>query len=172
MSTRSRIGKQAHADAPVRSIYVHFDGYPEGVGQKLLESWNTDERIEALLDLGDLSSLGAELGEDRGTGYFDLRYTLPYDSPEGREIRERDECIAYRRDRGEENVNSKPHTKADWPDYGQEWEYLFDSTLGKWRCRTAGWPSQGYPAGKWLSIEKWIAKEKEAQEKYEAAQKS
>ena len=36
MSTRSYIGKK-HNDDTFTAIYCHFDGYPEGVGQTLVD---------------------------------------------------------------------------------------------------------------------------------------
>ena len=35
MSTRSRIGIELE-DGSIKSVYHHFDGYPEGLGVKLL----------------------------------------------------------------------------------------------------------------------------------------
>jgi hypothetical protein len=35
MGTRSRIGLEDPETGTVRSIYCHWDGYPEGVGQRL-----------------------------------------------------------------------------------------------------------------------------------------
>ena len=57
MSTRSRIGLVL-PDGKVKSVYCHFDGYPEGVGKKLNQYYTNKEDIEALLELGDLSILG------------------------------------------------------------------------------------------------------------------
>lgn len=57
MSTRSRIGLQL-PNGKIKSIYCHWDGYPEGVGEILRKHYNTREKIEALLELGDISVLG------------------------------------------------------------------------------------------------------------------
>ena len=57
MSTRSRIGLK-QANGQIKSIYCHWDGYPEGVGKTLKEHYNSPEKIEELLELGDISSLG------------------------------------------------------------------------------------------------------------------
>ena len=45
-------------DETVKSIYVHFDGYPEGVGAVLDTFYRNELKIKRLMDLGDLSSLG------------------------------------------------------------------------------------------------------------------
>jgi hypothetical protein len=56
MSTRSRIAIE-NQDGTVTSIYCHWDGYTSGVG-KMLEKWYTTQaKVEALIELGDISSL-------------------------------------------------------------------------------------------------------------------
>lgn len=57
MSTRSRIAIEED-DGSIRSIYCHFDGYPEGVGAILKKHYTDPQKIEKLLELGDLSALG------------------------------------------------------------------------------------------------------------------
>lgn len=59
MSTRSRIGIE-NPDGTIRSIYCHWNGYLAGVGTILLEDYQSREKINELLDLGDISSLGWE----------------------------------------------------------------------------------------------------------------
>jgi hypothetical protein len=56
MSTRSRIAIE-NQDGTVDSIYCHFDGYLEGVGKTLFNHYD-QEKLEKLLELGDISSLG------------------------------------------------------------------------------------------------------------------
>lgn len=60
MATRCTIAVQ---DAPdrFRTISCSMDGYPAGVGVHLLKYYNTPERIEKLLALGNLISIGANL---------------------------------------------------------------------------------------------------------------
>jgi hypothetical protein len=72
MATRSRIAIE-NQDGTVDSIYCHWDGYLEGVGKTLFNHYDR-EKLEKLLELGDLSS---------------LEETLEY-------------TIAYHRDRGED----------------------------------------------------------------------
>jgi len=170
MSTNARIGLQKTADAPVRSIYSHWDGYPAGVGRTLLDHWTTLDKIEKLIALGDLSVLGANLGEDRGTDYFDLRYKLEVGSPEWQEIQNRDECVAYGRDRGEEHTEADRHPRDSWPNCGQEWEYLFVSSLGEWLGRSVGWGP--YPTGKWTPLADLVREDEARIEAFAAAQQS
>lgn len=63
MSTRSTIGIR-YADGSVKKIYCHWDGYLEWNGAILQKYYNTADRVENLLALGNLSSLGPEIGPD------------------------------------------------------------------------------------------------------------
>jgi hypothetical protein len=56
MATRSRIAIE-NQDGTVDSIYCHFDGYVDSVGKTLFEHYD-QEKLERLLELGDISSLG------------------------------------------------------------------------------------------------------------------
>jgi hypothetical protein len=56
MSTRSRIAIE-NQNGSVTSIYCHFDGYISGVGKLLKEYYTTQAKVEALIELGDISSL-------------------------------------------------------------------------------------------------------------------
>ena len=111
MSTRSRIGIQ-WPDGPIESIYCHFDGYPEGVGAQLAGCWNDEEKILALIALGNISVLGADLNSTE----------------------------AYARDRGEELDMAQhagldeylAYAKESWADY----TYLYID--GSWKVYTDG----------------------------------
>lgn len=72
MSTHCYIAKE-NSDGTCKSIYIHFDGYPEGVGEKLLNHYNTPEAVEALLEIGDINSLKntiEETAKEKMVGYF------------------------------------------------------------------------------------------------------
>jgi hypothetical protein len=171
MSTRSRIGiireRPALAAPLVESIYCHFDGYPEGVGQTLIDHWTTTEKVLDLIELGDLSSLGSEIGEDQGTDWFDKAWGVLH--PEGEEWNDPRLawCIAYTRDRGEEDCGSRTHSIDDWPDYGQEAEYVFDPETGEWRVRRQDFNPVGWntvtPWEGWIPIPEAIALELQAE---------
>jgi hypothetical protein len=60
MSTRSYIGK-LNKDNTITAIYCHFDGYPSSVGALLYVFYNTEEKLNELLGLGDLRSLESDL---------------------------------------------------------------------------------------------------------------
>ena len=55
MATRSRIGI-VQENGTVKSIYCHWDGYPENNGKILLENYDY-EMAQELIELGDISSL-------------------------------------------------------------------------------------------------------------------
>lgn len=126
MSTRSRIGIE-NEDGTIRSIYCHFDGYPEGVGKELMEHYTDPKKINELLDLGDISSLGEEYDEElvkslqekenRGEPLTDeektrqSKMTFPY--------KDRGENVPARLDMDEWEYSSKAGS------CGEEWVYLF-----------------------------------------------
>lgn len=68
MSTRCRIAIEH--DGKFESIYCHHDGYLSYVGRKLQKHYDSAERVRALMELGDISSLGNDL-KPEGTQNFD-----------------------------------------------------------------------------------------------------
>jgi len=55
MATRSLIGIKL--DNIVKTIYCHWDGYPDHNGQLLMNNYTSPSAVFDLLELGDLSSL-------------------------------------------------------------------------------------------------------------------
>lgn len=90
MATRSFIGK-TQSDGQIKSIYCHWDGHLEHNGAMLQCFYQDEYKIDALLDNGDLSALGIEVGVSHDWEEFDTKT-----------------CTFYHRDRGE----SKEETKA------------------------------------------------------------
>ena len=120
MSTRSRIALQNN-DGTFTSIYCHFDGYPSNNGKILLEHYTDESKVRALMDLGNLSILGTELGDKHD---FDTHLDQNNTG-----------CLAYGRDRGEKNtkaVTSKTHADLTTlaRNCGGEFLYLFAN--GAW----------------------------------------
>ena len=130
MATRSTIALE-FADGSVGQIYCHWDGYLEHNG-KILQSHYTDPfKVRDLIDGGDLSSLGANIGVQHP---FDNPHT--YNSPEYIAWHDaiRDMCTFYNRDRGEDNVSARYF--KDFADYKanhqyEEYEYIL-RTDGHW----------------------------------------
>ena len=118
MSTNSYIGKQ-NDDGTVRAIYCHWDGYPSHVGSVLKLNYDSMPAIDALLDLGDLSSIDSRL----------------------------DICVAYNRDRGEVGVDAKSYASletfvAGGSHVGANYWYLYREGVWKvWSHGETSWTS-------------------------------
>ena len=114
MATRSYIGKQ-NTDGTVKYIYCHWDGYPSHNGEILKEHYKTEAKVNTLMDLGDLSILGPEIGEKQD-----------FNNKQSNNM-----CLAYGRDRGEKNVeaNIAPLEEIIGD---QDYVYVFDN--GEWHC--------------------------------------
>ena len=116
MGTRSTIAMKK-PEGGVVAIYCHWDGYPAHNGDILNKHWTDTDKIAQLIGLGDLSSLGTELGEKQD---FDNRQT-----------QSEDWCLAYGRDRGEKDIDARhyPDVQA-WIESKKnswcEWAYLWD----------------------------------------------
>lgn len=123
MSTRSNVGiKEGNK---FRYIYVHFDGYPTGVGAMLKKHYTNPAKVEELISLGDCSVLGEELAPQREK----------FDDYSSKVLCENGSMF-YGRDRGEKNVTAR--TK-DWDEYLKEqlddvWiEYIYVFENGEWK---------------------------------------
>lgn len=134
MGTRSRIAAK-NADGTFTSIYCHWDGYPAGVGGTLAEHYKDEAKVRALLALGNISSLGEEIGERHD---FDDRS-------------HRNWTTAYGRDRGEDDqqgevCNGIGALNELTQDSDGEYLYVFDG--GKWFVAEGGIAFFGGPASK------------------------
>jgi hypothetical protein len=113
MATRSRIGIEL-LDGSILSVYCHWDGYPEHNGVKLVENFNSHDKVVELIDGGDISALWTNAGWQNET--------LPTIGP------------LYYSSRGED---LPPRLDADLceyllPDNSEEFAYVFRS--GEWVC--------------------------------------
>jgi len=113
MATRSLIGIKLDNEI-VKTIYCHWDGYPEHNGQLLVNNYNSPSAVFDLLALGDLSSLA--------------------ESP--------DQCKAYHRDRNEpwemvepRDMNASTIVKDGEHDYGVDYVYVYNNE-NEWDCFT------------------------------------
>ena len=115
MSTRSRIGLQLD-NGSIVSVYHHWDGYPQWLGVTLKAKFNTRDKIEELIDGGDMSSCDSNDDWDRK----ELGETAPL----------------YYNDRGEK---TEPRLDLNFDDYVnnanacEEYVYVF-TTDNKWEC--------------------------------------
>ena len=62
MSTNSMVGF-VRKDGSVVASYVHYDGYETGVGETLLENYNSSELAEEVASAGYFSSLSGDMKE-------------------------------------------------------------------------------------------------------------
>ena len=70
MATRSRIAVEL-SDGTVKSVYCHWDGYPDGVGKDLLNrGFYSTNQVEDFIDEGNRSTVDEsyyeQYGESRG----------------------------------------------------------------------------------------------------------
>lgn len=100
MGTRSAIGVM-HGDK-AKVVYCHWDGYLENNGRILLEHYDS-AKANNLVALGDLSSLGSEIGEEHP---FDAP---TFNTPEYVEYKAKygNMCKFYGRDRKESDIEFK-----------------------------------------------------------------
>ena len=138
MATRSNIGI-VNDNGSVTGIYCHWDGYPEHNGKLLLKHYNNSGIVNELMDLGDLSSLNKNLYCDDNNHSFENPATGV--------------CVAYGRDRGEKNADSKSFTNiSEFEKYANrttaDYQYLFNN--GKWQFRKYN--------GKWRELTARVCK--------------
>ena len=121
MTTHCRIGYE-FPDGTVRSIYCHFDGYPEGVGYTLTAYYNSESKILELLGLGDISVLA-----ERVAPFEDEDHSFLFPRP--------DVTIAYDRDRGESDVDAMGHkTIEHFFEEAETYMYLFTHADKAWHA--------------------------------------
>ena len=116
MATRSLIGIKT-SSGEVDYIYCHWDGYPSHNGRILMENYTSPPQVMQLLELGDISSLGKEIGEKQDFN----NVTNP------------DWCLSYHRDRGDDLVDDRYAESEDEfrnIGYGSQYKYLFKNR--KW----------------------------------------
>ena len=63
-------------DGKYKSVYLHNDGYPDGAGEKLKNYYNTYDKVDQLLNLGNLSSLGKNPIDDPKLWDMDYYFEL------------------------------------------------------------------------------------------------
>ena len=123
MATRSTIALE-YADGTVDQVYCHWDGYLANNGKILYEHYKDPFKVQRLMDLGDVSSLDTDIGDehdfdDRGFG-----------------------TTFYGRDRGETGTGATRF--KDFADYEknhqyEEYEYVL-RTDGNWYVSQYGRP--------------------------------
>lgn len=132
MSTRSYIAKQI-GNNRYQTIYCHSDGDLTYNGAMLLENYNTPETVERLIALGNISCLNIQLDPDP-----DKPHSFDYDE------RQENVTVAYARDRGDKNAQSKTMTLAQLDDPNSWTEYVYIYTQdNEWKYFKSGQSEQG-----------------------------
>lgn len=130
MATRSTIALE-FADGTIGQVYCHWDGYLAHNGKILVESYQDPFKVRELIDLGDVSSLAAEIGVKHpfdNPGSFGTSEYQAYKDQYG------NMCKFYMRDRGEEGVEARYF--KDFDTYraeaqSEEYNYIL-RTDGQW----------------------------------------
>jgi len=129
MATRSNIAMKTQ-DGKIVSVYCHWDGYVANNGKILLENYTDIDKIEALVALGSISSLGEQIGDPQD---FDDRST------------QKDEwTLFYSRDRGEQLSIQEYDDIPSWVLDMEEYAYLWNGK--EWLVNDHGAVDEnGYP---------------------------
>jgi hypothetical protein len=136
MATRSTIALE-FADGTVQQVYSHWDGYLEHNGKILFEHYSDPFKLRDLIDLGDISSLGPNIGEHHPFSKYEIQEDNPnFDKLIAlHELAEKAGWTTfYGRDRGEDGVSARKF--ANYEDYKanhqyEEFEYIL-RTDGNW----------------------------------------
>ena len=113
MSTRARIVKKLK-DGKYIGIYHHNDGYPEYLGELLLNYYDTEDKVDKLISLGDMSFAGPIPEDDPKLWDRQLDYKS-------------DKCKTYR-GRGDSDCDARVGDLEDF--IGEDFTYVFED--GKW----------------------------------------
>lgn len=132
LSTRSYICKE-NPDGTYTGIYCHSDGYLTYNGAMLLDHYNSRERVEKLISLGNLSCLNENIEPDPT-------------KPHSFDFNERQEnvCVFYGRDRGETGQEPHPITleEINSPESWIEYCYIFGQD-NQWKFFECGRMDRG-----------------------------
>lgn len=102
MATRSTISVVNPTTGEIKSVYCHWDGYPEHNGRILMSHYATLEQAMQLVEMGSISSLHETIQDS----------------------------VFYHRDRGEYWDDAKPNVYPSMDNfmvahYGQEFDYVY-----------------------------------------------
>lgn len=140
MGTRSMIAIENPNSKSVKAIYCHWDGYLQHNGSLLNKHYSNSPKVNNLIALGDLSSLGKEIGE--------VHPFSPHASAEDKAAYEAAKdagyCTFYTRDRGEDAPykffptikEAQAYYDGSWCEYFYLFKYDEDLESGKWYYRT------------------------------------
>ena len=129
MATRSNIAMKT-LEGKIVSVYCHWDGYVANNGKILLENYADISKIEALVALGSISSLGEQIGDKQD--FMD------------RDTQKDEWTLFYSRDRGEQLSIQEYADIPSWIADMEEYAYLWNGT--EWLVNDHGaTDANGYP---------------------------
>jgi hypothetical protein len=129
MATRSTIALE-FADGTIGQVYCHWDGYLAHNGKILSENYSDPFKLRELIDLGDLSSLGDNIGVKHE---FDCPHSLGTEAYMLWQLNKKSMSTFYGRDRDEEGVSARYFKDfADYQANGQfeEYDYILRNVNG------------------------------------------
>ena len=140
MGTRSMIAIQNPYSKDVRAVYCHWDGYLEHNGSILEKHYPNSPKVNNLIALGDLSSLGTQIGEAHPFS----PHTSDEDKAAYEAAKDAGYCTFYTRDRGEDAPykffpsikEAIAYYDSSWCEYFYLFRYDADLETGKWFYRT------------------------------------
>lgn len=142
MSTRSLIimEKMKEGKKVYEGTYCHWDGYPSNNGAILFNWYKNRARVEKLISLGQMSSLGKFISpEEAGGGSHSFDNQMA------------DVTVYYGRDRGEENTEpfvAESEEKLDEIVEDSWAEYVYIYGLDNvWRAYAPGYKERKAPLG-------------------------
>jgi len=121
MGTRSTIALE-FADGTVQQVYCHWDGYLDHNGRILQDHYTDPFKLRDLIDLGDMSSLGINIGTQHPFSPHSDGDKAAYDAAMAEGA-----CTFYGRDRNESGCEARKF--KDFADYKanhqyEEYEYI------------------------------------------------
>ena len=143
MATRSTISivTERTNNGVGSTIYCHWDGYPSNNGRILLEHYKDAKKINALIDLGDISILAENVspGKEGIRRKMNEKYEydlIPTTEPHSFDEPHQGVVVAYKRDRGEKDVEATIFVgKTPHKNRSEEYDYLFVESENKWYVR-------------------------------------
>ena len=132
MATRSTIAV-LREDGTVAKVYCHWDGYLENNGNLLVNHYNTQDQVEALIAGGDISSLGEVIGERHPFDTFNKDKMSAEDLALAERAQAEGWTLYYGRDRGETGVEAKVYKDlAEYEAKAQFEEFNYCYIFGEW----------------------------------------
>ena len=136
MATRGAIGIQL--GDRIKAVYTHWDSYVAHNGYILQNFYNDSVVVNKLISMGDISALGAEIGEKHDFHDNNKEYA---ETACGVSVAK--ECTFYSRDRGEDtswlSFEDAAHFVKEYTGWGAEYFYLFKNNKWYVKGRRGRW---------------------------------